>query len=92
MLDGIGQKSGILGSGGVSDLPLLGNRMGFKVLLESPDSSAVQTPPETGVRWVTLGYFDAIGMPVRRGRHFSIQDGADTLPVAVINQSMADRV
>jgi putative ABC transport system permease protein len=92
MLDGIGQQTGILGSGGVSDLPLLGNRMGFKVLLESPGSSAVQTPPEAGVRWVTSGYFDAIGMPVRRGRQFSIQDGADTLPVVVINQSMADWV
>jgi predicted permease len=92
MLDGIGQQSAILGSGGVSDLPLLGNRMEFKVLLESPGSSAVQTPPEAGVRWVTSGYFDAIGMSVRRGRQFSIQDGADTLPVVVINQSMADRV
>jgi predicted permease len=92
MLDGINQQTGVLSSGGVSDLPLLRNRMGFKVILENPGSSGVQPPPEAGVRWVTSGYFDAIGMSLRRGRVFSSQDGADTLLVAVINQSMADRV
>src|SRR4029077_14524560 len=38
MLDGINQQTGVLSSGGVSDLPLLRNRMGFKVILENPGS------------------------------------------------------
>jgi predicted permease len=92
LLNGIRQQTGILGSGGVSDLPLLGNRMGFNVLLENSGPSGIQAPPEAGVRWVTSGYFGAIAMPLRRGREFSTQDGPDTLPVVIINQSMADRV
>lgn len=92
LLDGIRQQTGILGSGGVSDLPLLGNRMGFNVLLENPGPSGFQAPPEAGVRWVTSGYFDAIAIPLRKGREFSTQDGPDTLPVVIINQSMADHV
>jgi putative ABC transport system permease protein len=91
MLDKINQQSGVLDSGGVSDLPLLGNRMGFKLILERADTSGAQTTPEAGARWATPGYFHAIGMLLRKGRLFSSQDGADTLPVAVINQSTADR-
>jgi putative ABC transport system permease protein len=66
--------------------------MGFKVIMENSGPSGLQTPPEAGVRWVTPGYFGAIGMPLRRGRLFSNQDGSETLPVALVNQSMADRV
>ena len=91
MLDKINQQPGVFDSGGVSDLPLLGNRMGFKLILERADTSGAQTTPEAGARWATTGYFHAIGMRLRKGRLFSSQDGADTLPVAVINQSTADR-
>ena len=90
-LDRVSQQSGVLTAGGISDLPLVGNRMSFKVLLEKPGSADTQTPPQAGVRWTTPGYFDAIGMSLREGRDFSAQDGAESLPVAVVNQSMAER-
>lgn len=90
-LDRVAQQSGVLAAGGISDLPLVGNRMSFKVLLEKPGGTDTQTPPQAGVRWTTPGYFDAIGMSVRRGRSFSMQDNPDSFPVAVVNQSMAQR-
>lgn len=92
LIDRINQQAGVLGSGGVSDLPLLGNRMSFKVLREDAGSSGDRTPSEAGVRWVTPGYFGAIGMSLQKGRVFSSQDGAEALPVAIINESMAERV
>lgn len=91
VLDRIAQQNSVLAAGGVSDLPLVGNRMSFKVLLEKPEVIDTQTPPQVGVRWTTPGYFDAIGMSLRLGRGFSAQDSSDSLPVAVVNQSMAQR-
>ena len=38
---------------------------------------------------VTPGYFEAIGTPLRAGRTFTDADRADTLPVIVVNETMA---
>ena len=40
-------------------------------------------------RVVTPGYFEAMRMPLRRGRMFDERDGPDALPVAIINETMA---
>ncbi len=40
---------------------------------------------------VTPGYFDAMGIPLVRGRAFSQADAADTPPVMVVNESFARR-
>jgi putative ABC transport system permease protein len=43
------------------------------------------------LRFVTPGYFDALGIPVRRGRGFTAADTADAPPVVVINETLARR-
>ena len=43
----------------------------------------------TGLRAVTPGYFETIGVPLRRGRTLTEQDRQGTPLVAVINESMA---
>lgn len=91
-LDRISRQSGIVAAGGISDLPLVGNRMSFKVLVEKSPVVSAQSPLQAGIRWTTRAYFDAIGMTLRRGRGFAEQDNVGSLPVAVVNQSMADRV
>ena len=40
---------------------------------------------------VSTDFFKAIGTPLRRGRFFSIGDGPDAPPVAIINEAMARR-
>lgn len=42
-------------------------------------------------RLVSENYFDSLRIPLREGRTFSRNDGADAPPVAVINESMARR-
>jgi putative ABC transport system permease protein len=42
-------------------------------------------------RWVSSGFFDAMRIPVRRGRSVDDGDAADRLPVAVVSESFVQR-
>ena len=46
-------------------------------------------PPDEEIRIVTPGWFEAMGIRLRRGRVPQETDAADKLPVAVINRSFA---
>jgi predicted permease len=46
---------------------------------------------EVQVDWVTPAYFDAVGIPLARGRRFLPADGADSPKVAIVNEAMARR-
>lgn len=48
-----------------------------------------QLAPTVDLTNVSAGYFAAIGQPVVNGREFMERDDAETLPVAVINETMA---
>jgi macrolide transport system ATP-binding/permease protein len=52
-----------------------------------PDRPLVTLPNTIGP-----GYFETLGIPVLRGRAFDSRDRAGTLPVAMINQTMADQL
>jgi putative ABC transport system permease protein len=43
------------------------------------------------LRYVTPGYFEALGIPLRRGRRFTSADIAGALPVIIINEALARR-
>jgi putative ABC transport system permease protein len=40
---------------------------------------------------VSPGYFSTLGIPLRQGREFGLQDRQGSLPVAVINEALAQR-
>lgn len=44
-----------------------------------------------GRRTVTPGWFRALDIPLVAGRHFNEQDTRESLPVAIVNQTMAKR-
>ena len=49
------------------------------------------TRPTAGLRYVTPGYFDALGIPIIRGRSFTANDDTDSRPVILINKALARR-
>jgi len=64
----------------------------FSNLQFVPEGMEIAEEGSLPVAYLTLadeGYFDALGMPLVRGRSFSTQDRADTPLVAVINQALA---
>ncbi|MGE5244394.1 MAG: ABC transporter permease, partial [Betaproteobacteria bacterium] len=53
------------------------------------DGRSPTPPANADYRAVSPGYFDALGIPIVRGRDFTDADGPGRAPVAVISQSMA---
>jgi putative ABC transport system permease protein len=80
---------GVRAAGAISYLPLGGGEnMGSFVVEGEPPVTPGQEP-KTERRWVTPGYFAAMGIPIRQGRVFTSRDTADQPRVVVINETLA---
>ncbi|MGH9631228.1 MAG: ADOP family duplicated permease, partial [Bryobacteraceae bacterium] len=47
--------------------------------------------PRAELRFVSAGYFSALGIPLRRGRTFDMRDVSGSQPVILINEALARR-
>ena len=82
------ESAGVLSAGGVTGLPLATTRGDWSVVLEGdPPTGRMYRAADWQV--VTPGYFEAMGTPIRSGRTFTDADRAGTLPVIVVNETMA---
>ncbi|MGH7649552.1 MAG: ADOP family duplicated permease [Gemmatimonadaceae bacterium] len=85
-LDG---ESGILAAGAVNDLPLFTqDGIGFTVEAEGAPATSGRVHM-AGYLVASGGYFAAMGIPLERGRTFSVSDDSLAPHVAVISQAMA---
>jgi putative ABC transport system permease protein len=79
--------------GAVSGLPLNGRAGGDPFSIEGrpwrPTAAGSKTPQFMDHETVTADYFRTLQIPLIAGREFTEQDAAGSLPVAVINQTMA---
>ena len=81
---------GVRAAGATSRLPL-GNensRMGVGIEGREPTPD---TPTRAHIRAVTPRFFEAMGMRLVSGRQFGAADYEKSPPVAIVNQTMADR-
>ena len=82
---------GVLAAGFIQLLPLqnwgwTANSIGFTVR----DDPAPTSPPfQIELRYVTPGYFHALGIPIERGRAFADGDDADAPRVILVNEKLA---
>jgi putative ABC transport system permease protein len=87
VVDRLRATPGIVGAGAGSSLPLSGQSSGTSVMSqERPKPPAERA--SAGWQFVTPGFFQAVGMPLVRGRDFAAEDVARP-HVTVINESMA---
>jgi putative ABC transport system permease protein len=75
----------------ISELPALADSRSSSVLIEGQPIASSERPLRAEVRVISEDYFRTIAMPIRRGRAFRPQDDADSLPVAIISESAAQR-
>jgi len=82
---------GITGVGLALYSPLEGDNWGECVIQQG--HSAPRPGDRCGSTWdrVSAGYLKTIGVPMMRGREFTDQDTATSLPVAIVNQTFVNR-
>jgi putative ABC transport system permease protein len=82
------ESPGVVAAGAVTGLPLRSTRGDWGIRIEGDTDT---NPNGRAADWqvVTPGYFEALGTPLRAGRTFTDRDQADTLPVIVVNETMA---
>jgi putative ABC transport system permease protein len=81
---------GVTAQGAITLPPLIGSLARIPFTVEG-QAIARKDVPMAQFRFVSAGYFEALRIPVTRGRTFSDRDTAQTSPVAVVNEALADR-
>ncbi|MGH9765964.1 MAG: ABC transporter permease [Blastocatellia bacterium] len=83
---------GVVAAGAASILPMSDNSEAkfFEIVGRPPFEKG--KGPGVDYRVVTLGYFDAIGMSLRRGRDFTSGDNEQSPGVVIINETFARRI
>jgi predicted permease len=88
----IDRLPGVRAVGAISTMFVLGDeaKFGLRAVEGRPLESREKWTPMT---WATISgdYFQALGVPLVRGRFFGDQDTKDTTPVVIINETMARR-
>jgi putative ABC transport system permease protein len=92
-LERITALPGVKAAGAVSSLPFLESRIDknttFSIVGRASPTAADQ--PTGFQTTVTPGYFTAMQIPLVKGRFFNPFDNADSMPVALVNETMAQR-
>jgi putative ABC transport system permease protein len=80
---------GVRSAGFTSYLPLAGTNNNWSFFIEGRPPNPPGVYDSTDYRPVTAGYFETIGIPIRRGRSFEDRDDEDHALVVAINEAMA---
>jgi predicted permease len=82
---------GVTGVGMAMYSPLEGDNWGECVIQQG--HAAPRPGDKCGSTWdrINAGYLKTIGVPMVRGREFTEQDTATSLPVVIVNQTFVDR-
>jgi len=94
LMDGVRALPGVVHAGAVSALPLspLGTQFDIPFTIDGLSASAPSERPRAAYRAVMAGYFEAMAIPLVKGRLFDPFDGRDKGPrVAIVNETLAKR-
>jgi len=86
---GLSGLPGVRAVGAISNLPLSSNESMDYIVIEEAEPAPRGKEPLAEDRVITLGYFEAMGMSLVRGRDFDATDGAGKPPVAIVNETLA---
>jgi predicted permease len=82
---------GVTAVGGTTRIPLGSTSVTTSIQVRGRNVPASERP-EVEFRRAMHDYFEAMGIPVRRGRGFTPEDGPAGPPVVVINEAMVRRI
>ena len=91
--DRLANVPGVTATGAALQLPLSGLDVDLTQLqIEGVPAVAPEQEPAVRLHVITPGYFSAMGVPLREGRHLTDGDTAEAPGVVVINDAMARRL
>jgi len=92
LLERVRNMPGVQSAGIISWLPMTaGNAVTSLTVVGRPEPAPGQKPT-AAIRIVDPGYFDAMRIPLRRGRSLAPSDRLGNVPVAVISEAMAHKL
>jgi putative ABC transport system permease protein len=92
LLEGVRDMPGVQSAGIISWLPMTpGNAVTSLTVVGRPEPAPGEKPT-AAIRIVDPGYFDAMRIPLRRGRSLATSDRLGSVPVAVISEAMARKL
>ena len=90
LMERLGRIPGVASAGASTDLPL-GVRERRAFTIENERVATRELPHACANEWVIGQYFDALGVPLKRGRILTSQDDRDAEPVVLVNETLARR-
>jgi predicted permease len=90
LMERLASLPGVAAAGASTDLPL-GVRERRASTIENERDATRDLSHAVANEWVIGQYFDALGIPLKRGRVFTPQDDSSAEPVIVINETLARR-
>jgi putative ABC transport system permease protein len=91
LTDKIATLPGVLSVGAVSALPLTGLGRGSLFWIDGRPVPPPERRPLVPTRGATPGYFRTMGIPLLQGRAFDARDTPTSMPVAIIDETLARR-
>jgi predicted permease len=91
LLDRVRRLPGVEATGAVSGLPLSGDGGSGTLTVDTQSVPMEDRAPEADQRVATPGYFKAMGISLLRGRAFEARDTDGAPPVAIVDESLAER-
>ena len=91
LLEKVKSLPGITQAEAGEGMPLQGTNFGMPFYIAGKPVSDPSARPGAGFSMVTPGYVQTFGMQMAQGRSFTEQDRAGSVPVAMVNETFADR-
>jgi putative ABC transport system permease protein len=91
LLERMNSLPGVTAAGAVYSLPLTGRNNNWSIIIEGQPAANIGEAPADLVQRVTPEYFDALGLTLVRGRLFTHEDDAESPPVVVVSEAMAQK-
>ena len=86
----LARESELAGHGLSSNIPKGDGTYGGAFFVQQSSGDFLTDPSTFFLRRVSTGYLQSIGVPLRRGRQFDQRDQANSQPVVIVSQALAD--
>jgi putative ABC transport system permease protein len=91
LLERVGAVPGVVSASVSTGMPVLGTGFGMPFHFAGRPPGNPSERQGAGFNMVSPGYFETFGIRMSKGRPFTPQDRAGSMPVAIVNQTFVDR-